>query len=67
MNPETAAARLSMALRPGLGITKSNRAFNALAYYLDFAREVHAEAGPTVLANIVRAVERNAVLTGRAA
>lgn len=60
MTPTTAAARLSLALRP-------DRALVTLAYYADFAREIHAEAGPDVLADIVRAVERNAVLTGRAA
>ena len=60
MTPDLAAARLSMALRPA-------RAFNALATFYAFAREVHAEAGADVLADIVRSVERHAVLGRRAA
>ena len=60
MTPETAAARLSLALLPV-------RAFEALDAYAKFAREVHAEAGPAVLAEIVRNVEQHAPLTRRAA
>lgn len=70
MTPETAAARLNMSLLPGHGIDGREgqmRAFNAHAAYAKFAREVHAEAGPTVLADIVRAVEQHAALTRRAA
>lgn len=60
MTPDTAAARLSMALLP-------NRAFASLAAYTQFATEIHAEAGPSVLADIVRAVELHAPITRSAA
>lgn len=60
MTPELAAARLSMALRP-------ESAFNAHATYASFAREVSAEAGPSVLADIVREVELHAPISRRAA
>ena len=64
MNPETAAARLSQALRPG---ATNHRAFVALAIYTTFAREVVAEAGPDILAEIVRTVERHERITRGAA
>ena len=70
MTPETAAARLSIALRPGASVSGphgNHRAVTALAVYVKFSREVAAEAGPAVLADIVHTVERSAVLTGRAA
>lgn len=60
MTPATAAARLSMALRP-------ERAAMSLAVYHQFAREVAAEAGPTVLADIVREVELHAPISRRVA
>lgn len=60
MDPDLAAARIAMALRPKL-------ALNALAAYSQFAREVHDEAGPVVLADIVREVERHAAITRPAA
>lgn len=66
MTPDTAAARLALALRPGARTT-GQRAFVGLAVYTTFAREVHAEAGADVLADIVRTVERHAVLGRRAA
>lgn len=70
MSPDEAAARLSIALRPGGTIDAQPgnlRAFNSLAAYSQFAREVSAEAGPVVLASIVRTIEANAVLTRRVA
>lgn len=63
MNPSTAAARLSIALRPGATVHPSARAFVALATYTQFATEIHAEAGPSVLADIVREVELHAPLS----
>ncbi|WP_436699924.1 hypothetical protein [Nocardioides sp. BYT-33-1] len=66
MAPEDGAARLSMSLLPGFGISGNPgqvRAFNAHAVYARFAREVVAEAGPAVLAEIVHTVERSAALT----
>ena len=64
MTPDTAAARLSLALRPG---ATNQRAFDALAIYAQFAREVTAEAGPDVLADIVTIVERHQLITRGAA
>lgn len=70
MTPDTAAGRLAVALRPGATITGSPGGFlacNALAIYTQFAREVTAEAGPDVLAGIVRTVERHERITRGAA
>lgn len=64
MTPETAAARLSIALRPS---ASGQRAFDALAVYSQFAREVLAEAGADVLAEIVHTVERHELITRGAA
>lgn len=66
MSPEDGAARLSMSLLPGFGISGRPgqvRAFSAHAVYARFAREVVAEAGPAMLAEIVHTVERSAALT----
>ncbi|WP_418061781.1 hypothetical protein [Pimelobacter simplex] len=62
MAPDLAAARIALALRPGVDGTR--RAPTALAGYGRFAGEVVAEAGPAVLAAIVRAVEEGSP-TGR--
>lgn len=60
MDPSTAAARLSLALRP-------DRAFAALDAYTRFAREVRAEFDADVLTDIVREVERHAPISRRVA
>lgn len=65
MAPETAAARLALALRPGVAGTR--RAPTALAIYGQFAREVAVVAGPAVLADVVGTVEQNAHSLRRAA
>ena len=70
MTPESAAARLSVALLPGRrapGRSGGVLAINALAAYARFAREVVDEAGPVVLADIVREVELHAPITRGAA
>lgn len=70
MTPEDAAVRLNVALLPGHNIqgrAGNMLAFNAHAMYAKFAREVTAEAGPTVLAEIVETVERHSAITRRAA
>lgn len=59
MDTDTAASRLALALQP-------KNLVMAWSQYAQFAREVHAEAGPGVLADIVHAVEQHAVL-GRVA
>lgn len=56
----TAAARLSLALRP-------SHALAAHGMYGRFAAQVVREAGPQVLADIVSRVERHASITRRAA
>ncbi|WP_215812416.1 hypothetical protein [Pimelobacter sp. 30-1] len=65
LTPDTAAALIALALRPGVDGTR--RASTALAIYGRFAREVTATAGPSALAAVVGAVEHRAAATGRAA
>lgn len=67
MTPSTAAARLSIALRPGARIDDSSRAFAALGVYGRFAAEVRAEFDADVLTDIVRTVELHAPITRSAA
>lgn len=70
MTPDTAAARLSIALRPGASIAGpagNERAFAALDRFAQFARDVRVEAGPAVLAEIVHTVEQHQQITRGAA
>jgi DNA-binding transcriptional regulator PaaX len=70
VTPESAAARLNLALLPGNKVPGRPGDWltcNAHAVYAKFAREVTAEASPTVLAEIVETVERHSKITRRAA
>lgn len=70
MSPDTAAARLSIALRPGAtipGPEGNERAFAAMDRYAQFARDVRCEFDAPVLAGIVFEVERHERITRGAA